>query len=70
MDKGYTLQVNGEVSMQREMTAPPGQFIALQAFNVLKETLSGMLQNQILQLIPWLDINKGLINTVDTNFFQ
>ena len=34
---GFTAQVKGEVYVK--MATPPGQFIALQAINVLKETI-------------------------------
>ena len=32
---------NGEASMGGNMAAPPGQFITLQTFNALKETILG-----------------------------
>ena len=38
--KGYTALVNGEVSVQSEMAAAPGQLIALQAFNSLKQVVT------------------------------
>ena len=34
-DQGYI--ANGEVSIGKEMAAAPGQFLALQDFNALKE---------------------------------
>ena len=33
--------VNSEAGNKRKMDAPPGQFTALQAFNMLKEIVSG-----------------------------
>ena len=38
---GCTAEVNFEVHVQTEMAAAPGQFIALQAINVVKEIISG-----------------------------
>ena len=32
---------NGEASMEGNMATPPGQFITLQTFNALKETILG-----------------------------
>ena len=32
---------NSEVTIKREMAAPSGQFLALQGFSVVKETISG-----------------------------
>ena len=39
-DRGCTAEVNCEVHVQTEMAAAPGQFIALQAINVVKEIIS------------------------------
>ena len=39
--QGYAAKVSGEAGIKaRGLPTPPGQFIALQAFNVLKEILS------------------------------
>ena len=39
-DQGCTALVNGEI-YEKETASPPGQFIALQAINVLKGIISG-----------------------------
>ena len=44
-DQCCTAKVNGKISVQREVAAPPGQFIALQAFNALKGIFPGYAEN-------------------------
>ena len=50
----YALKVYGEVSASNEMAAPPGQFIALQTFDALKEILFVICFLRIPNLLFWL----------------
>ena len=44
-DQRYTAKVNGKISVQREVAAPPVQFFALQAFNAFIGIFSGYVEN-------------------------
>ena len=62
----YNLQ-NDEASRQTEKVASPGQFIALQAFSVLREAISGyVLQVKSFTFI-WLQTAECLFDYFITN---
>ena len=56
------IKVNSEVYVYKEMAAPPDQFIALQAINTPKETISGyLIDNSVVQSFFSLSVITPLL---------